>query len=273
MSKIFASLALIILFTACEKSVNSGNIPNYSKYPIELNKEWEYNTIFKLEYYDLSGHIDSTEIMDLGNTICKITKLNDSVGNFSKLVLFEEYDVTTPQYIHKMWYLNADSGLYAIVYSNPGSSQIIIPKMNIKSDEDFIKIIMRFGLSPASYEGGKSQNLPGDSIQFYTYPRKVLEYPIRLGSRWVELIDPFYRERFIAKEENVTINGVTYNCFKVESDWNWQLIFNDYINLKSGLVMREFRTDSVAIINENSPDPVGYYRFSSISKLVRETEP
>ncbi|MEP0861811.1 MAG: hypothetical protein HRF52_10295 [Ignavibacterium sp.] len=273
MSKIFASLSLIILFTACEKSVNSGDIPNYSKYPVELNKEWEYNTIFKLEFYDSTGHIDSTEIMDLGNTICKITNLNDSIGNYSNLVLFEEYDVATPQFVNKMWYLNADSGLYAIAYYNPGSSQTIIPKMNIISDKDLIKIIKKFGLSLASYEGGKLQNSLGDSIQFYTYPRKVFKYPIRLGERWVELIEPFYRERFIAKKENVMINGVTFSCFKVESDWNLDVIFNDYINLKSGLVMRELFTDSVAIINDNSPDPVGYYRFTSISKLVRETFP
>lgn len=273
MSKIFASLSLIILFTACEKSVNSGDIPNYSKYPVELNKEWEYNTIFKLDFYDSTGHIDSTEIMDLGNTICKITNLNDSLGNYSNLVLFEEYDVATPQFVHKLWYLNSDSGLYAIAYANPGSSQIIVPKMNFNSRTDLINFIKTIGLNPASYEGGGFKITLSDSIQYYTYPRKVLQYPIRLCERWIELIEPFYRERFIAKKENVMINGVTYSCFKVESDWNWDLIFNDYINLKSGLVMRELFTDSVAIINDNSPDPVGYYKFSSISKLVRETAP
>lgn len=273
MSKIFASLAFLLILTACEKSVNSGYIPNYSKYPIELNKEWEYNTIFKLEFYDSTGHIDSTEIMDLGNTICKITKLNDSVGNFSNLILFEEYDVATPQFVNKMWYLNADSGLYAIAYSNPGSSQIIIPRMNIKSDEDFIKIIKRFGLLLASYEGGKSQNLPGDSVQFYTYPRKVLQYPIRIGSRWIELTDPFYRERFINKKEILSINGNDYNCFKVESEGNLKTIFTDYISTTSGLVMREIELDSIAIMNPGSPDILGYYKISSISKLVREANP
>lgn len=273
MPKLLSILAILIILTACEESVNSGDIPNYSKYPVELNKEWEYNTIIKFEYYDSTGHIDSTEIWDIGNTICKITNLSDSIGNFSNLVLFEEYDFATPQYVNKMWYLNADSGLYAIAYANPGNSQIIVPKMNFNSRTDLINFIKTIGLNPASYAGGGFNIALSDSIQYYTYPRKVFQYPIRLGERWVELIEPFYRERFIAKKENISINGVTYSCFKVESDWNWDIIFNDYINLKSGLLMREIFSDSVAIINDNSPDPVGYYRLSSISKLVRETAP
>ncbi len=273
MSKLVASFFLIIFLTACEESVNSGNIPDYSKYPVQLNREWEYNTILKIEYYDSNGHIDSTEMMDLGNTICKITSLNDTIGNLTHLICFAEYDLSTPQYVHKVWYLNADSGLYAIAYCNPGSSQIITPKMYHSSHQDINKITRLIGLNPASFEGGKSVIQFSDSIQFYTYPRKVLKYPLRIGERWVELIDPFYRERFINKKESLTINGKVFNCLKVESGLNLGIFFNDYINLTNGLIMREILADSLAIINPEDPNPIGYYRVHSISKLVRVTIP
>lgn len=138
MSKLIFILPILILFFGREKVVNSGNPPIYSKYPTKLNNEWKYNTIFIFEYYDSTGNIDSSSIIDFGNTICKIIIINDSINNFNKLILFEEYYVATPYNVHKTWYVNADSDLYAVTYSNPGASQIIIPKQNLNGFESFI---------------------------------------------------------------------------------------------------------------------------------------
>jgi hypothetical protein len=225
------------------------------------------------EYYDSTGNIDSSSIWDLGNTICKITNINDSIGNFSKLILFEEYDVATPTNIHKTWYVNADSGLYSIAYSNPGSSQILIPKQPLKSFEYFIQTVKSIGVAPAFYFGLSNSNQVSDSIQFYTYPRKVLVYPLKIGSRWIELIEPFYRERFIRKQEIININGTDYNCYKVEADWDFNITFNDYIDLSRGLIKREIISDSMEIASPNSPYPEGYFKLTSVSKLERITKP
>lgn len=181
MSKLIFILPILILFIGCEKVVNSGNLPIYSKYPTKLNNEWEYNTILSFEYYDSTGNIDSSSIIDLGNTNCEITNINDTIGNFSKLILFEEYDVATPDYVHKTWYVNSDSGLYSVAYSNPGASQTIIPKHNPKSLEFFKQLIKSVGVSPGFNFHSDYSNQLSDSIQFYTYPRKVLAYPIKIG--------------------------------------------------------------------------------------------
>lgn len=277
MSKLFFSLPILFLLIGCEKVVNSGNFPTYPKYPTKLNNEWEYNTIFSFEYYDSTGNIDSSSIIDLGNTICKITNVNDTIGNFSKLVLFEEYDVATLDNIHKTWYVNADSGLYAVAYSNPGASQIIIPKQNLKDLEFFKQLVKSVGLSPNFNFNSDYSNQLIDSIQYYTHPRRVLAYPVKIGSQWIELVEPFYRMRFIRKQEIININGTDYNCFKVEShwtwDWNWGLIFNDYIDLRTGLIKREIISDSLEIISPNSPYPEGYLKITSVSELVRVTKP
>lgn len=272
MSKLLLIIASLTLLLACEKSVNSVDIPISSKYPTHLNREWEYSTTIKLEFYDSTGHIDSTVIMDSAITICKITRVNETIGNFTNLALFEEYDVLTAQNVHKMWYLNADSGLYAIAYSNPGASQIIVPKANLKTISDFINIIKSIGLNPASNLSFSSNDQFNDT-SFYPVPRKVLQYPIRIGERWVELIEPFYRERFINEKTQITINSNTYNCFKIESEWDWKIVFTDYINFSNGLVMREVIVDSVAMIGSEDPNPLGYYKLSTVSKLVREIRP
>ncbi|MEJ5261489.1 MAG: hypothetical protein WHT45_02335 [Ignavibacterium sp.] len=150
---------------------------------------------------------------------------------------------------------------------------MIIPKQIFSSPESFKQIIKSIGLSPAIYSILSNSNLLTDSIQFYPYPRKVLAYPLEVGSRWVELIDPFYRERFVKTTEIINCNGIDYNTYKIESEGDFPIIFNDYINLTDGLIKREISIDSVAIISPVSPDPQGYYKFGSISNLVRVVKP
>lgn len=273
MSKLFFILPILFLFIACEKVVNSGNFPIYSKYPTQLNTEWEFNTIMMFEYYDSTGNIDSSSVMDLGNTICKISSINDSITNFKKLILFEEFDVATPDNIHRMWYINSDSGFYAIAYSNPGTSKFSIPKQIFSSPESFKQLIKSIGVSPAIFPVLSNSDQLSDSIQFYPYPRKVLAYPLKVGSRWVELIYPFYRERIVRTTEIINCNGKDYNTYKIESEGDFKVIFNDFINLTDGLIKREILIDSVAIISPISPDPQGYYKFASISNLVRVLKP
>ncbi|WP_337872394.1 hypothetical protein [Ignavibacterium sp.] len=273
MSKLFFILPSLILLISCDEAVNTGNISVYPKYPTLLRTVWEYNTIMKYEYYDSTGNIDSSSVIDLGNTICTISSINDSITNFKKLILFEEFDVATPDYIHRMWYINSGSGFYAIAYSNPGTSNLIIPKQIFSNPENFKQLIKSIGLSPAIFPVLSNSNQFSDSIQFYPYPRKVLAYPLDVGSRWVELIDPFYRERIVRTTEIINCNGNDYNTYKIESEWDFPIIFNDYINLTDGLIKREILIDSVAIISPISPDPQGYYKFSSISNLVRVLKP
>lgn len=273
MYKLVFTASVLLFFTSCEKLVNIGDVPSTSEYPSQLGYEWEYNTTWKLEYYDSSGHIDSSSFQDLGNTIVRVTKVHDTIGIYNNLIRFEDYDLATPQNIHSMWYLNADSGLYAIAYHNPGASQFVVPKQNSMSPKQFKKILKLISISPASYEIGSSLYQALDSIQYYVLPRKVLKYPVHIGARWTELIEPFYRERLIKNQQLLTLNGKNYLCYKVESVWNWGIEFTDYIDFNSGLIMREIIADSLAIINPESPQPVGYFKSTSISRLVRESKP
>lgn len=269
MKKLYILTALIFIFFGCEKLVNVGDIPSNAKYPTDFGREWEYNNVWKFEFYDSLGHVDSTSIIDMGNTIVKVTKHNEVVGSYTDLIRFESYDLVTPQNIDKMWYSNADSGFYAVAYQNPGSAQTVLPKQNIKTLEDLKKIIKLIGILPATYERSNPSFQISDTIQFYSPVRKVISYPLYIGARWTELIQPFYRERFVNKQQIVNVNGKNYLCFKIESQWDWDVEFTDYIDLNSGLVLREIVADSMAQITPGYPDPVGYFKLTTVSKLVR----
>lgn len=269
MKKLSIISALILIFVGCEKLVNIGDIPTNVKYPSELDREWEYNTVWKFEFYDSLGHIDSTSIQDLGNTIVKVTSEQETLGTYNNLIRFEDYDAATPQNIHRMWYLNADSGFFAIAYHNPGISQLVIPKQKITTLEELKRIIKLIGLSPAAYNRTIYPTQLSDTIQFYLPVRKVINYPLYIGARWIELIQPFYRQRFVNNQQIINVNGKNYYCFKIESDWDWNIEFTDFIDLNSGLILREIVADSLAIISPDSPDPVGYFKSTTTSKLVR----
>lgn len=274
MSKIFIIISILFLFSSCEQLVNTGDLTSSQKYPAKTGNEWEYDSEWKLEYYDTTGHINRTSFGSSGNTIVRIIKEEYTLGLYKDLVLFESFDLSTPQNINQTWYLNADSGLFAIAYSAAGSSQFVLPKQRNITLEQVHNFVRAIGTFPGFADVNTILNPQADTIQYYSLPRKVLTYPLGIGSRWIELTEPFFRERFINKKQIINANGKDYYCYKVESNWTWvpYLEFTDYIDLNSGLVMREIIADSIAQVLPGSPDIIGYFKSTTTSKLVRETK-
>ena len=128
MSKLFLFLSLLFFLTGCEQLNNVGGINNSQKYRSKVGNEWEYNTTWKLEFYDSIGNIDSTSFEDLGNTVVRIITEEYTLGLFKDLIMFESFDLSTIHNVNQTWYLNADSGLFAIAYSNPGATQPVFTK-------------------------------------------------------------------------------------------------------------------------------------------------
>ena len=219
-----------------------------------------------IEYYDSLGNIGSVETFDFGNTIVKIESENDTLNGETHFILFTSYDLSTPEYIHKSWYANPDSGFYVTAYSNAGSSQPVLPKgmnLNHQAIASFINSKSMQLFIPVSFN-----NNPSDSVLYFDPPRKVLKYPLKIGSSWLELGNPFIRERFVDEKENIEVPAGIFNCYKVESDWDLDLIFTDYISLTEGLIRRFVFADSAGISTPGDPDPIGYARITNLSELV-----
>jgi len=269
MSKLFFILSMIILFSGCEELVNI-DTPS-QKYPSQVGQEWEYNTMWKHEYYDQSGNINIASLENLGNTVVRMTKINERLGTYNNLILFESFEVNTPQNIQRMWYSNSETGFFALAYSNPGASQPVFPKQSIMTFEQLKYFIKTIGIFPGYFDASTTLNQVTDTIQYYSPARKALMYPLAIGSRWIELTTPFFRERFIQKQETINTDSRNYYCYKIEANWNFQnLLFNDYIDLSSGLIMREVIADSMLLVTVTNPDSGRYVKSTTISKLVRE---
>lgn len=270
MKKLFILLFTILgllIFKGCD--VCSTYPTEQLKYPAKIGNQWEYHTTMTIEYYDSSGNIGSVETFDFGNTIVKIESENDTLNGIPQFILFTSYDLSTPEYIHKSWYANPDSGFYVIAYSNAGSSQPVLPKgmnLNHQAIASFINSKSMQLFIPVSFN-----NNPSDSVLYFDPPRKVLKYPLKIGSRWIELVNPWYREKYVNEKETIQVPAGTFSCYKVESEWdilpNNPFTFTDYLSLQDGLVKRYVSIDSLAHITEPG-DTVGYFKSTSISELV-----
>lgn len=273
MSKLLLFLSLLFFLAGCEQLNNVGEINNSQKYPAKVGNEWEYNTTWKLEFYDSTGNIDSTSFENLGNSIVRVVKEKDTIEIFTNLIRFEYYNVVSPQDINKMWYENNASGLSAIAYSNPGVSQWVVPKRSFSSHEQFRNMIKTIGLLPGGFGNYFPTNSSLDSIHFYLPFRKVLIYPLTIGARWIELTQPFFRERFIEKQQIINTNGMNYNCYKIESNMSWENFeFNDYVDFNTGLIKREVIADSLMVTTAINPDSGTLVKSTTISKLVRTSK-
>jgi hypothetical protein len=259
---------LALLLSSCKSSDNGNDPINNVTYPVNVNYEWEYNTTVYTGYYDSSGNIDSSQTIDLGNTIVRITDVNQTINGYNDLIRFISFDVSSPWNIAIDWYENKTDGFYSIAYKNAGSSQPVIPKY-IRGEKYYsLNDVKKIFTTPGF--GLLLNKATNDSIMFYDSPRKVLAYPIQIGSSWNELKTPFNRDRVITGRENLSVNGVDYYAYKIESIWDMpKSEFTDYLDATSGLVMRIFSADSLAMATIDNPDGIGFVKYKSISKLVR----
>lgn len=265
---IVSLLVFFILLISCSEDnpTSSGNI---KKYPDSLGTEWEFHTKFFFVYYDTLYNLLGKDTLDIGNTIAKVEKVNDTLGSYVDLTLFTSFDVATPQNVGKYWYQNNDKGLNSVAYTSAGSSQPILPKgMPADIVQSLIKQIKIFitPLSPDIQYG-----ISNDSLYFNNPPRKVLKYPLIVGSNWIEMTSPFHREKFINQQKNITTPIGTYKAYVVESKMKdfTNTTFIDYINLDIGLLLREVAVDKAIMIGPNF-ETLGYFDFRSISELIRK---
>lgn len=266
--KTFVTIFSLLILINCTEEL----IPptDQRKYPTELDNSWTYSTKMYEQYYDSLGNLSDSILVFSDTTIAKIVKLNDTVGNYKNLIQFISYDLSSPQYVGKMWFLNNENGLYAIAYSNAGSSQPILPKRRVIKHNDFLKMLLS-NISMPELFIDDNLVLNTDSILFYDSPRYVLKYPVAIGSRWLELSAPFQRDRLINKVTMVTVPLGTYSCYSVAMESTHplfsNLIFTDYISLNAGLILRQFVFDSLAHTNEIG-DTLGFYKSITTSELI-----
>lgn len=261
-------LGIILSLLAC--SERSGPFVDTRHYPLEMPSEWEYNTTYVIENYDSSGNLSEPDTIITENTIVQILSDNDSLGVYKNLYRLKSTDLSNPQFSENVWYFDADSGLYIVAYSSAGSSQPVLPKAKYNSELEVIKNIL--SKLETKYFSLKITSVNEDSI-IYQDPRKILKYPIYVGSNWQEMNIPFLIERTVKGTRKIVLSSGIFNCMRINRTSNeefWKHVtYDDYIDLNIGLILREMVIDSLLRITEPG-DTVGYFKVNSMSGLIRK---
>jgi hypothetical protein len=272
--KYLSSFVIILISTyliGCKDSGTQVSGAGNTKYPANLNNEWEYQTTATYSYYNKSGGIDSTQNLTYDNQIIKVIKIDDSLKNYKELIKFEIYNKPDHENISYNWYLNSDTSFSAIAYNNAGVTQFIQPKRNFTKKyltlDEYKEMIHFFSPDIRALH----QTTLSDTILFYDIPRKVLAYPLSVGNTWVELYYPFYRERYINNYIQVAADNQQFECYEIKVKWQgFKTEINDYISLDAGLIKREIISDSILITTAENPDGIGFGKIKTTSTLVRK---
>ncbi len=264
-------LSIIVITNSCDS--NDPILPPMKDYPFALNREWEYETIVTFEIYDSLGNIDTTKHSVntiIQHSLVKVIDVNVNLAEYSNLFILEDFLLEENQYRGRNWYLDSDSGLYHIADSStPGSSFFVIPKVRQRkyltlSEVKEIINLLKMNIVPTSKQD--------DSIYFYEKPRKVYNYSLKINDKWVELIFPFYREKYVIAQEQIKINNNYYDCFVIKSispDLRGLEIY-DYVNPVIGLIQKKIIMDSIETTTIKNPDSGNFNRITNISRLIRK---
>ncbi len=112
-----------------------------------------------------------------------------------------------------------------------------------------------------------------DSIYVLDEPHKILEYPLFSGNRWFEIINPLQIERVITGKKTIEVSAGSFDCYeisrRIEDPAFRNLSMFEYTDLNVGLIKRVLVSDSMITVNEFG-DTTGFFKFSTISELVRK---
>lgn len=261
----------ISIFTAVSCSEKSTNFIDTHHYPFEKTSLLEYNSVLFIQFYDSTGNLNVPTDSFSVNSIVQLLSDTASIGSYTNLYLLKSFEVDEPNRMFKSWYHDSDAGLYTVAYSTTGIVAGVLPKQQTNILPELLSDKLK-KLNMSYFVLNNFENTE-DSIYVLDEPRKILSYPLFSGSRWFEIIDPIQIERMVTDKKTIDVSAGTFTCYKISRVLKDPAFRNlsmfDYIDLNIGLVKRELVSDSMITVNEFG-DTTGFFKFSTISELVRK---
>lgn len=263
----FVLLIGAVILSACsEKSSNPIDPPHY---PVDMNSTLEYETRLFIQYYDSTGNLFDPETIFTDYALVQVLNSNDTLDNYTNLYSLISFEKNFPANNTRIWYLDSDSGFYAIAYSSTGTFHNVLPKQGGNTVVDYVKSKLQHIESP--YFVLKNNSAINDSIYLYEKPVKLFMYPIVVGSRWIEANEFIKIERVVSGYKRIDVAAGNFRCYEIKRIINDPAFINlssvEYVDLNIGLIKRQIVADSMMIILEPG-DTVGYFRFTSVSELI-----
>jgi hypothetical protein len=251
----------------------------FTKYPLTEGNIWNYHRLIR--FHNINPDSLSNRFPD---TLFSNHVLVESLGKTKLLGLFETYvlvermsDSVTinPPDVGRSYYANEEDGLYLKGYSGTGLS---MPKNSTRSLKfkniyyrDITHLLAQLNVHRINPVGSSP-----DSLYLEIPPKKVLEYPLHVGSSWIyrEPGDPFIIGKKIKSQGIISITAGKFLVFQMvwmydlDGDGQWDddiIIVDDYARI--GLVRRSITITDI-IITDEWLNEIGTYDYSELTELV-----
>jgi len=271
-------LVPLIRFSLSCRGLFDDSNKEFVKYLLTIGSTWEYDVNRSMYYYSDTTSLsptyeDSSSIYWTSRaTIVGEMLLQDTIN---PLEFYGAENIANYPYYTKRYYKESIDGLFQIGYTP--YSTLTLPKITTQSTYSFnemefhsIKHLIQYIENPNVVE-----NSSRDSINTSTPPRKVLEYPLSIGSEWMYSPQPFEISKKVTSYKQLDLNNQLFNCYEVT--WLYDLDQNglvdsdikviDYISNK-GLILRKIFIYGIKVSNLDGIPTGQLVDYIQINRLV-----
>jgi len=272
MKILYPAFVLALLALAIFSCDNENDNPGGMIYPLSVGNSWEYSREMNLFFYqDSAGTPVYEDTATYTSTASVVITGKETLRDSIETYVFysEENDSfgTFGTYSGIDYYNNTDSGLYLYAYQSWGP--YILPKTQTSSKILFKGKTFNSVRELSNYLQAAlpSYRVLSDSIYFEEPPVKSLQYPLKVGARWIyrEADDPWRIDKVVTARDTIQVPAGEFSCYKIQwlydldddEQWDEDIAFYDYIS-SAGLVRRHLIVLGLAHIDAQGNE-LGYF--------------
>ncbi len=264
--KVFSSVALVcfLLLLSCSRDYPISKEMDV-RFPLSVGNWWALSREFKMTFSPTHSYFGDTFVVR--DSIYWEIVNKDIIQGYSSYVLKNELYELGEKYSSLKWYTDnwdGNYGFYDIGYSSGGGLPIMSDKKyklvfagkEFNSPKEIFEWVQGF----KSYKGDTIVRIP---------PRKVLEYPLSIGKKWVSFDDVWLQTREVIDMETITTPAGDFSCYKIEVKimgeiWGDDMVWYDWFS-NEGLVKRYFWSKGIWV--DETGNIYGTYQCTDIYLL------
>jgi hypothetical protein len=206
---IFSALTTII-------STNISIALTIDCFPAKVGNYWIYKQDFRIEVTDTANDTNWAELFT-DSFLCKF-------GDIDTMEEWETYrydlgPFTGDSFPEKRWFAHHDTAFLWIAYSGFYS---VSPPWKDKKEVGFVFNGKYFTSSRKlqyyinQVKNGRLGSTQTADTTYWIPPKKVLVFPLTIGTRWISMEFPWLEERKVIAEEVIEVSAGTFSTLKIE---------------------------------------------------------
>ena len=179
-------------------------------FPTEIGHWWEHEYRFLVVVYDTVANDTSDNLY--------VDSRHDEIIGTDTIDGWSCYRFHETSYDNTRWYAHPDSALLliaALADTTPRSTDEFAAGIIYVLHGRIFRTPWELATYTKDLASGLPWNRDADTV-YLTPPQKLYVYPMRTGTSWISVTDPWYEEREVVAAESVTVVAGDFQALKVQ---------------------------------------------------------